>query len=336
MMMMRTRTETAAAAPPPSLHRRQYPMNQMASLLALLALGISSAAQVKPPPVPDLRSGALRIAFAPGGSYQLLVEGEEPVAGAPLSIFLDGAAHTLANGGLHCAPAWEQQPPGTDAYGPYKGVALRCTAGATATPAVFAWRAYPGRTAHDGKLLASLSLSAGANGTAAQGAFNIHAMSPAQFAPFPAWRVEGALNTSAFLCYGGDKAHLYSTHAFSGGGGGIAGNQQHGGTCFSLGNGPATLLWPASQLPVAAERSPVPTTQALVAGPASSFHLNYHRLIDGTAPAAQVAQAKLWYNAGREDVTLCMSTSCDTVQHNSGYVLLSEDEVGKGLLFGAI
>lgn len=297
------------------------------ALAGLAVSGVVAQTPPRPPPVPDVRSGALRVAFAPGGNYQLLIEGEGPVRGAPLSVFLDGAEHTLANGGLRCnAASWSQLPPGTDAFGPYHGVELRCTAGASATPAVFSWRAYPGRTAQEGKLLASLSLPFGANGTAAQGHFNVHQNSPAQFAPFPAWKVEGALNSSAFLCYGGDKAHLYSAHAFSGGGSGVVGLSSGGyggggGTSFNLGNGPATLLWPRTGL--AAERS---ATQALVAGPASSFHLNYHRMIDSAVPAARLRTAKLWYNAVREDVTLCVSVGCDATQQNSGYKLLSADE----------
>jgi hypothetical protein len=44
--------------------------------------------------------------------------------------------------------------------------------------------------------------------------------------------------------------------------------------------------------------------QALVAGPASSFHLNYHRVIDRVAPGAQLLTAKLWWNAVRQGVSV--------------------------------
>jgi hypothetical protein len=41
---------------------------------------------------------------------------------------------------------------------------------------------------------------------------------------------------------------------------------------------------------------------------------------------AQLLTAKLWYNAEREDVTLCLSINCDRTQQNSGYTLLSGNE----------
>ena len=272
-------------------------------LPALLLLRLPAAAIV--------RSGPLSVELEAGGNSTLRIAGEAPVRGAPLSVFVGGAAHTVANGGLKCGAPTATS--GTDEHGAFRGAELRCTAGA-ATPAVFSWHAYAGRTPSQGKLLATLSLPEGASGTAAQGRFDVHQTSPAHFAPFPAWRIEGALNSSAFLCYGGDKAHLYSSHAFSGGGGGLTNTH---GSCFMLGNGPATLLWPSTESG---------GMQALVAGPASSFHLNYHRKITDAAPAAQLLTAKLWYNEARGDATLCLSAGCDRTQTNSGYTMLSADE----------
>lgn len=255
------------------------------------------------------------------GSYTLTVDGEAPVRGAPLSVFAGGAAHTVANNGLRC-PAAPRQTSGSDSFGAFQGAELKCVAGRTATtPVVFSWRAYACRAGSEGKLVGTLALPEGANDTAAQGAFDIHQTSPVQFAPFPSWRVEGAFNSSAFLCYGGDKSHLYSAHSFSGGGGGISGKGNIE-SCFHLGNGPATQLWPAAMDTVDGGGG----MQALVAGPASSFHLNYHRIADSVASAAQLLTAKLWFNAARGDVTFCLSTQCDHTQQASGYTLLSADE----------
>lgn len=237
------------------------------------------------------------------------------MSGEPLSVFLDGATHTVANKGLVCL-ADPVSTHGTDDFGGFQGIELRCTAGA-GTPVVFSWRAHSGGGG-GGQLMASLVLPLGASGTAAQAKFSVHETSPVHFAPFPAWRIEGAFNSSAFLCYGGDKSHLYSAHASSGGGGGI-GDTAHIQTCFHLGNGPATMLWPTN--------NGGGGIQALVTGPASAFHLNYHRLSNGGGgTSARQLTAKLWYNAGRGDVTLCLSSDCDTTQTKSGYTLLSANE----------
>lgn len=123
---------------------------------------------------------------------------------------------------------------------------------------------------------------------------------PALFSPpvhrFPAWNVEGALNTSAVLCYGGDKAHLFSVHKKeqAGSGGGMSGKNAFSrdkASCFNLGNGPATLLWD----PMTAANASTSGSQrsgsaaegavgALVAGPASAFHLNYNTRTAKRAP----------------------------------------------------
>jgi hypothetical protein len=62
--------------------------------------------------------------------------------------------------------------------------------------------------------------------------------------------------------------------------------------------------------------------QALVAGPASSFHLNYNT--KGLASASGTKRsAKLWYNAARGDMSMCLSVGCDSTQQKSGYTLFS-------------
>ena len=251
------------------------------------------------------------------GEYELLVAGHPPVRSAPLSLFVNGADHTVANGGLRCGAVTATR--GADGHGDFAGAELNCTA-AGSVPATFSWRAYTSAPvgSTEGKILAILTLPEGAKATTAAGAFELSRQAPKQFAPFPAWRVEGALNTSALLCYGGDKSHLYSAHAVSAGGGGLA-DKHVNPSCFALGNGPATLLWAGGG------SSPSPGLNALVAGPADAFHLNYNtRSTDSSTPSRM--QAKLWYNAGRGDVSLCLSTNCDTTQKNSGYVILSADE----------
>jgi hypothetical protein len=142
-------------------------------------------------------------------------------------VFVNGEYHTIANRGLECDSP--KATKGTDKFGSYTGAELSCTASAT-VPVIFSWRAFAATcnaNLHDGKLVATVSLPAGANGTAAAGEFDIHHNSPTHFAPFPAWNIEGALNTSAFLCYGGDKSHLFSAHATSAGGTGIADSGMH-------------------------------------------------------------------------------------------------------------
>ena len=64
---------------------------------------------------------------------------------------------------------------------------------------------------------------------------------------------------------------------------------------------------------------------ALVAGPASAFHLNSHTRSDAQAAPTR-EQAKLWYSGARGDVTLCLSAGCDATQQKSGYTILSENE----------
>ena len=173
-----------------------------------------------------------------------------------------------------------------------------------------------------------------------------------QFAPFPNWELEGAFNSSAVLCYAGDKAHLNTRHARSAGGPGLAGAPAG---CFALGNGPATMLWPSSpssQLSSSVRRllkdpcyrsikvipsqkvdrsvNPPPPDaqggmQALVAGPASAFHLNYNTMAGASGPSAPAAQAKLWHSEVRGDVALCLSPNCDRTQKTSGYTLVHKD-----------
>jgi hypothetical protein len=167
-----------------------------------------------------VHSGALSLVVGERGTYTLNIVGQLPVRGAPLSVFVNGGAQTISNGGLKCSNT--KATSGKDKFGSYAGAELSCTASA-AVPVIFSWHAYTAPAgSNEGKLVATVALPEGGNGTAAQGKFDIHQQRPKQFAPFPAWHIEGALNTSAFLCYGGDKSHLYSAHATSAGGNGIS------------------------------------------------------------------------------------------------------------------
>ena len=287
------------------------------STLALACLLASAGyflpAHARAPEVLRLSSGALGLAVGANGTYLLTVGAELPVRGAPLSVFQGGVVNTVENGGLACAAA--RATSGSDAHGAYAGIVVSCTCkrkgSAAGVDALFSWRAYATGSASEGKVMATLSLPEGADGTDAQSDFTIGRGNPVQFAPFPSWHVEGALNTSAFLCYGGDKSHLFTSHAAGAGGRGLVGAPS---TCFSQGNGPATLLWGGG------EGSP----EALVVGPASAFHLNYHTY---QAPnAGVVTQAKLWHDVARGDVVLCLSGVCDKAQSASGYTLLSANE----------
>ena len=97
---------------------------------------------------------------------------------------------------------------------------------------------------------------------------------------------------SGFLCYGADKAHMFSVHAKAAGGLGganaFAGQKQ---SCFTLGGGPAALFWGPGAGEKGARRSnPRSNLRALVVGPASAFHLNYHtRLAAPAAPTVEKA-----------------------------------------------
>lgn len=260
------------------------------------------------PGVFTLQSGALTVTVGVNGSYSLQV-GSEPgaVSGAPLSAYVGGAERTVANGGMVCADA--ERSSGDDKWGSFSGAELQCKAGGV--DVVYSWHAYNTADSHlaTGKILCSLQLPQGANGTAAQALFSTSNLSPVQFAPFPAWRIEGALSSASVLCYGGDKAHLYSMPSFT--------SPVKGG-CFSLGNGPATTIWPGGTLPGG--------LHALVSGPASSFHLNYNRLIDLNKPPPTTRKAVLYYNAKRGDATLCLTAGCAQTQVASGYTVISADE----------
>ena len=263
----------------------------------------------------ELRSGALTLTVGQNGSYSIGIQGQLPVRGAALSVFAEGAAHTMDNGGLLC-PTSPRATNGSDEFGDYNGCEVVCKVGQGGTRALFSWRAYPGRVPGHGKLVFALTLPDGANNTNAQKPFDVHNTSPQHFAPFPAWHIEGAFNKSGFLCYGGDKSHLYSSYAPDAGGTGMSGAPQ---TCFHLGNGPATHVWPSSG-------TTTHRMHALVTGPADSFHLNYNRL-QSTSPAQDgILTAKLWQNMARGDVVLCLSQACDRTQHNSGYTVLSANE----------
>lgn len=118
----------------------------------LLLLGCAVALAAAQPPVPPVRSGALRVSFRSDTSYELQVEGQLPARGAPLSVYAGGAAHTVANKGLRCGTATATR--GRDGHGSYTGVALNCTA-AGSIPAVFSWQAYGAEDSPDGRAASS-------------------------------------------------------------------------------------------------------------------------------------------------------------------------------------
>jgi hypothetical protein len=126
-------------------------------------------------------------------------------------VFANGVTNTIENGRLRC-DGGVKPTNGTDKHGSYNGADLSCSIAGVADPAaagavtvgfipvLFTWNAYAATAMGEGKLLAKLSLPLGANNTAAAD-FSIHNTQPTQFAPFPAWKVEGALKTSAYLVY---------------------------------------------------------------------------------------------------------------------------------------
>eukprot|EP01079_Euglenida_sp_SAG-EU17-18_P006872 gene6872-6550_t len=110
---------------------------------------------------------------------------------------------------------------GGDGWDQFEEAALPCTA-AGHVPVVYSWKAYTPAPSFGhpvvGLVLAAVSLPAGANGTQAQGSFNVANPDPAHFLPFPEWVAGqgGALSSAAVLCYGADKAHMFSSHASEG------------------------------------------------------------------------------------------------------------------------
>ena len=278
-----------------------------ASLIVFLAVsGVSgdciTTNRSLPKPI-TLISGELTLIVTTNGTYSLQVGSEAPVHGASLSAFVDGKLRTPANGGLVCSPAVCHT--GSDKFGEFTAAEIHCTIAASQTPASYSWRAYASTKANTatggarGRIVMGLTLPKGANGTAAQPNFNVNNNSPIQFAPFPNWKIEGAFASAALLCYGGDKSHLYSLPSLA------ASSKQR--SCFALGNGPATLLWPGNA-------APSKFMSAMVGGPASSFHLNYHTVANPRAQPQELEQAELFYNAKRGDVTLCLSKTCKHVQ----------------------
>ena len=286
-------------------------------VVAAVAMTVRSSdcAESDPTQPIELSTGDMTVFVAKNGTYTLKVGSEPPVRGAALSAFVDGKLHTQDNGGLVCSPA--ACVTGSDRFGDFVSAELRCNVSANKIPAIYSWRAYKSTEADTatggerGRMVMGLTLPRGANDTAAQPNFSIHNSSPIQFAPFPSWKIEGAFASAAFLCYGGDKSHLYSLPSLE-----MSSKQS---SCFALGNGPATLLWPKN----AASTNFMPT---LVAGPASSFHLNYHRVINPGSPPPKFEQAVLFYNAKRGDATLCLSETCKRTQIASGYEVLSANE----------
>ena len=344
------------------------------------ALMLGAVRSAVPPPSspsslspPSIQSGALQVSLDREGNFTLQISGMPSVGSQPLSLFVDGATHTIANKGLHCGATTSTS--GADRFGAYSGLRLNCTANAS-TRVSFEWKAYaPLGGTGEGRLVATVNLPDGANGTDAQPGFSAARGDPRQFAPFPAFAVEGAFNVSVFrsellhpphtgnplaytasrisnlsimnrhslkhdalsrmrwkclvslvlhafaysfrslpiktidsarkgsgfLCYGADKAHMFSVHAKAAGGLGganaFAGQKQ---SCFTLGGGPAALFWGPGGKRVGekgSRRSNLPPSlRALVVGPASAFHLNYHTRL--AAPATSTVE-----KAGRSGLT---------------------------------
>lgn len=262
------------------------------------------------------------------------------LTGAALDVVIDGRGvhHTLANGGLQCAN-WTNST-GTDAFGVFSAVSLDCqvvrrrrrraegSSAAAVTPdddlpVTWQWRAYsplhsydPSVASSEGRLVASVQFPEGANDTATDANLLI--------SPFPAWNTSSCAS-AGFLCYGGDKAHLFASPADEGG---LSAAEQ---SCFREGGGPATLLWPSN-------RSDGTGLAALVSGPASAFHLAIHKVFRNSptpspspspAPGQGAPPARVYYDAERKDAVLCLADSvCDTVQSRSGYTVLFEEGFG--------
>ncbi len=218
-----------------------------------------------------IRSGSLTVQLnATGGAYTLKVAGQAPSRGTPLSVFAAGATRTIANGGLVCADKVTSDS-GTDEYGKFDAAEVACNVTNGSIPVRFRWRAYaaPKWAADRGMLVATAIFPAGATGTAVA---KSSGGSPEQFAPFPSFVIEGGLANAAYLCYGGDKAHMYSAYQADGGLASASVNP----SCFGLGNGPGTLLWGGGGGGAG--------MSAMVAGPASAFHLNYNRRSEAQPP----------------------------------------------------
>lgn len=163
-----------------------------------------------------LKTGDLTLTIDAAGKYTLEVAGLPVVRSHFLSVFVENKARTVQNKGLDCPDDAAASTPGTDKYGTYTAVELKCAAGATsatAVPVVFSWRAYaveasaaPAGAAAVGKIVYSLTLPLGANGTQADHpglAPGAMVAAPTQVAPFPAFQIGGAFATAGLLCYGG-------------------------------------------------------------------------------------------------------------------------------------
>ncbi len=199
-------------------------------LIALVVASVYPAAAITTNTV-TVRSGSIRIVVADNGTYTLAfdtVAGAPPAKGRHLSVHVGGADRSTANGLLRCAGVAPTE--GSDKFGAFAGAEISCNTSGPVVPVNFAIRAYEVASDVVGRVVFSLSLPHGANGTAVEDK-NYDGLAPRQFAPFPAFETSGVLSTAGFLCYGGDKGHIYSTGADRGG---VAGSTE--GSCFGLGN----------------------------------------------------------------------------------------------------
>ena len=128
---------------------------------------------------------------------------------------------------------------GGDKFGSFTGVEIRCNT-QNDVPATFTWNAYePAKDSASGRVVMTLTLPEGANGTSAAGKFDLKNVAPPPFAPFPAWQIGKTLSSAAFLCYGGDKSHLFSSHAPLP----VAPDPRRSEIVLLPGNGPGTVVW---------------------------------------------------------------------------------------------
>ena len=150
----------------------------------------------------EVASGSLRISIDKSGSYVLAVGEMEPIDGATLSVFIGGKIHSVAKGGLDCAAPMGTR--GGDKFGSFTGVEIRCNT-QNDVPATFTWNAYePAKDSASGRVVMTLTLPEGANGTSAAGKFDLKNVAPPPFAPFAA---------AADVALTGDLAPNHTDHS---------------------------------------------------------------------------------------------------------------------------
>eukprot|EP00038_Savillea_parva_P030019 m.74990 g.74990 ORF g.74990 m.74990 type:complete len:1118 (+) comp8955_c0_seq1:34-3387(+) len=235
--------------------------------------------------------------------------------------------------GLACTP---QSPPtsGQDMFGAFNAVGFNCTCGGVQL--VYTIRAYspgqdtPAVTARTGVVVFELAIP---NGTSVNAApLNIQSLTPAQFAPFPSFAVPSSalthpathsvpvgesdgpdpLTFGGMLCHGSDKNHLFDFSC-----GMASAVHKAAPPCGTISSGPTYLTWPSN----GSRTGQV----GLLASAADSFHLNYNRM--GPPGVAPPANAVLYLNTKRGDLSFCADAQCIKTQIASGYTLFSVEGV---------